>query len=208
MPEPSSAPVRRHYDKTAARYDRQIKFFERVLFGEGRQWVCSQAEGDVLELAVGTGRNLRHYPFGVRLVGIELSPAMLEIARREAAAVGREADLRVGDAESLDFPDESFDTVTCTVSLCTIPDDRAAVAEVMRVLRPGGRFIALEHVRSPVGPVRAVQRLLDPLMVRLEHDHLLREPLDHLTAVGFDVERVERSKLGIVERVSARKPQP
>jgi ubiquinone/menaquinone biosynthesis C-methylase UbiE len=208
MPEPSSAPVRRHYDKTAARYDRQIKFFERVLFGEGRQWVCSQAEGDVLELAVGTGRNLRHYPPDVRLVGIELSPAMLEIAQREAAAVGREADLRVGDAESLDFPDESFDTVTCTLSLCTIPDDRAAVAEVMRVLRPGGRFIALEHVRSPVGPVRAVQRLLDPLMVRLEHDHLLREPLDHLTAVGFDVERVERSKLGIVERVSARKPQP
>ena len=206
MPEPASEPVRRHYDKTAAKYDRQIKVCERLLFGEGREWVCSQAEGDVLELAVGTGRNLRHYPPGVRLVGIELSPAMLEIAQEEAAAAGREADLRVGDAQALDFPDESFDTVTCTLSLCTIPDDRAAVAEVMRVLRPGGRFIALEHVRSPVGPIRAVQRLIEPLMVRLEHDHLLREPLDHLTAVGFVVERVERSKLGIVERVAARKP--
>jgi ubiquinone/menaquinone biosynthesis C-methylase UbiE len=202
----ASAAVCRHYDRTASRYDRQIKLFERILFGDGRWWVCSQAEGDVLEIAVGTGRNLRHYPPGVRLTGIELSPAMLELARREAAAVARDADLRVGDAEALDFPDESFDTVTCTLSLCTIPDDRAAVAEILRVLRPGGRILLMEHVRSPVPPIRAAQRVLDPLFVRLEHDHLLREPLDHLRAAGFEVERVERSKLGIVERIAARKP--
>jgi ubiquinone/menaquinone biosynthesis C-methylase UbiE len=198
--------VRGHYDTTASRYDRQIKFFERVLFGDGRQWVCSQAEGEVLEIAAGTGRNLRHYADGVRLTAIELSPAMLEFARREAAALGREADLRVGDAQALDFPDERFDTVVCTLSLCTIPDDRAAVAEVRRVLRPGGRFLLLEHVRSPVRAIRVGQLLLEPLMLRFEHDHLLREPLDHLRAEGFEVEQLERSKLGIVERVAARKP--
>jgi ubiquinone/menaquinone biosynthesis C-methylase UbiE len=198
--------VRGHYDKTASRYDRQIKFFEHVLFGDGRHWVCSQAEGEVLEIAAGTGRNLRHYPPHVRLTAIELSPAMLELARREATALGREADLRVGDAQALEFPDESFDTVVCTLSLCTIPDDRAAVAEVRRVLRPGGRFLLLEHVRSPVRAVRVGQRLLEPLMLRFEHDHLLREPLEHLRAEGFEVERLERSKVGIVERVAARKP--
>jgi ubiquinone/menaquinone biosynthesis C-methylase UbiE len=58
-------------------------------------------------------------------------------------------DLRVGDAQALDFPDASFDTVVCTLALCTIPDDRAAVSEVKRVLRPAGRFRLLEHVRSP-----------------------------------------------------------
>jgi ubiquinone/menaquinone biosynthesis C-methylase UbiE len=198
--------VRRHYDDTAARYDRQIGFFERVLFGEGRQWVCSQAQGDVLEIAAGTGRNLPHYPPGVRLSGIELSPSMLEIARQRAATVGREVDLQVGDAQALDFADQSFDTVVCTLSLCTIPDDRAAVAEVKRVLRPGGSFLLLEHVRSPLLPIRIGQRLLEPMMLRLERDHLLREPLDHLKAEGFEVERVERSKLGIVERVAARRP--
>jgi len=198
--------VREHYDKSASGYNRQIAFFERILFGDGRAWVCSQAEGDVLEIAVGTGRNLRHYPEGVRLTGIELSPEMLELARREAAEVGREADLRVGDAEALEFEDESFDTVTCTLSLCTIPDDRAAVQEMWRVLRPGGRLLLMEHVRSPAGPIRMGQRALEPLMLRFEQDHLLREPLEHVRAVGFAVERLERSKAGIVERLAARKP--
>ena len=199
--------VRGHYDKTASKYNRQIAFFERVLFGDGRRWVVSQATGDVLEIAAGTGRNLRHYPPDVRLTATELSPAMLDLARREAAAVGRDAELRVGDAQALDFPDESFDTVVCTLALCTIPNPAKAVAEVRRVLRPGGRFVALEHVRSPVTPVRVGQRLLDPLFVRLEHDHLLREPVEYLRSEGFEVERLERSKLGIVERVVARRPQ-
>jgi len=205
-PRGATEAVRGHYDKSASRYDRQIKFFERILFGDGRQWVCSQAKGDVLEIGAGTGRNLRYYAPGVRLTAIELSPAMLELARREAVAVGREAELRVGDAQALEFPNESFDTVVCTLSLCTIPDDRAAVAEAKRVLRPGGRFLLLEHVRSPLLAIRAGQRALEPLMLRFEHDHLLREPLEHLRAEGFEIERFERSKLGIVERVAARKP--
>ena len=199
--------VRRHYDDSASKYNRQIKFFERILFGDGRSWVCSQAVGDVLEIAVGTGRNLRYYPDGVRLTGIELSPAMLDLARQEAAAIGRDADLRQGDAQALDFRDESFDTVTCTLSLCTIPDHDRAVREVMRVLRPGGRFVLMEHVRSPVRVVRGGQRVLEPLFLRLEHDHLTREPLEKLTAVGFEIEQLQRSKVGIVERVSARKPR-
>jgi len=160
----------------------------------------------VLEIAVGTGRNLPHYPEDVRVTGIELSPAMLELARARARELGRDVDLRAGDAQALDFPDERFDTVVCTLSLCTIPDDRAAVGEARRVLRPGSGFLLLEHVRSPVLPVRVGQRLLDPLFVRFEADHLLREPLDHLRAEGFEIERLERSKLGIVERVAARKP--
>jgi ubiquinone/menaquinone biosynthesis C-methylase UbiE len=194
------------YEKEARKYDREMNFFDWLLFADGREWVCSQAAGDVLEIGIGTGRNLPHYRADVSLIGIELSPAMLEIARARARELGREVDLRVGDAQALEFPDDSFDAVVCTLSLCTIPDDRAAVVEVRRVLRPGGRFLFLEHVRSPVLPVRLGQRLLDPLAVRFEADHLLREPLEHLRAERFEVERFERSKLGIVERVVARKP--
>jgi ubiquinone/menaquinone biosynthesis C-methylase UbiE len=198
--------VRRLQDKEAPRYDRQISFFERVLFGDGREWVCSRAEGEVLELAAGTARNLPHYPADVRVTGVELSPEMLAIAKRRAEELGSDADLRLGDVQALEFPDDSFDTVVCTLGLCTIPDDRKAVAEANRVLRPGGRLLLMEHVRSPSRPVRAVQRLLDPLMVRFEGDHVLRDPLDYLESEGFEVERAERSKWGIVERVVARKP--
>src|SRR5947209_9350293 len=93
--------VRRILDKQASGYDRQIGFFERVLFAGGREWVCSQARGKVLELACGTARNLRFYPDDVELTGIELSPGMLAIGQQRAEQIGRQADLRIGDAESL-----------------------------------------------------------------------------------------------------------
>lgn len=198
--------VRRILDKEAPRYDRQMGFFERILFSDGREWACSQVSGEVLEVAVGTARNLPFYDPGVRLTGIELSPEMLTIGKERARALGREVDLRLGDAQALEFAHESFDTVIITFGLCTIPDDRAALREAHRVLRPGGRLVLLEHVRSPSLPVRAVQRAIDPLSVRFGADHLVREPLDHLADVGFEVEGVTRLKWGIVERVVARKP--
>ena len=198
--------VRRQYDRTAGRYDDLIGFAERVLFGGGREWVCSRARGEVLEIAAGTGRNLPFYGEGVGLTAVELSPAMLEIACRRAEALGREADLRVGDAQDLPFPEARFDAVVCTLGLCTIPDDRRAVQEAARVLKPGGRLLLLEHVRSPLLPVRIVQTLLNSITVLTESDHLLREPLAHVREAGLVVEELERSKWGIVEKLGARKP--
>lgn len=197
--------VRRIWDKVAPKFDKRVSFWERVLFKEGRQWVCSRAEGDILEIAVGTGRNLPFYPPEVRLVAIDLSAAMVDLARRRAADLGRNVDIRVGDAQSLEFDDDSFDTVVCTLSLCSIPDDARAVAEVRRVLRPGGRFIFMEHVRSPLFGVRLLQRLMNPITVRVEGDHMVREPLDHLRREGLEIEKKERYGLSIVERVVARK---
>jgi len=198
--------VRHIWEKQAPRYDRRISFYEKVLFSGDRRWVCSQAEGEVLEIGVGTGRNLEHYPPGVRLTGIDISPPMIDIARQRAGQLGRDIDLRVADAQALDFPDQSFDTVVCTLSLCSIPDDRQAVREVSRVLRPGGRFLFVEHVRSPVLPVRVVQRAIDGIAVRTQGDHLVREPLEHMQAENFRIERIERLRWGIVERGVARKP--
>lgn len=126
------------------------------------------------------------------LTGIELSPEMLKIAKRRAEELGREVDFRLGDAQNLDFLDSSFDSVVCTLALCTIPDDRTAVAEAYRVLRPGWGFSLLEHVRSPVLAVRAVPRLIEPLSLRFEADHLTREPLEHLGAVDHPGSHVDR----------------
>ena len=131
---------------------------------------------------------------------------MLEIARERAKQLGREADLRVGDAEALDFPDQHFDTVICTLALCSIPDDREAVREAKRVLRPGGRFLALEHVASPAFPVRAVQSVL-----RLVHRALRGRPPPPRSACPSQ-KRGPRDgtrgtvEVGIVLRVAARAP--
>ncbi|HEU5159401.1 MAG TPA: ester cyclase [Streptosporangiaceae bacterium] len=207
MPPGETERIRRIFDKQAPKYDKSMFRFERRLFAGNREWVCERAGGEILDLAAGTARNLPFYPADARVTGIELSPKMAELGRRRAEELGREIDLRVGDAEALPFPDERFDTVVCTYGLCTIPDDAAAVREAKRVLRPGGRLVLAEHVRSPNPIVRAIQRILQPLAHPLAGDNLLREPLDHLTAEGFEIDEVRRLKAGLVELVAARKPE-
>jgi ubiquinone/menaquinone biosynthesis C-methylase UbiE len=198
--------TRRLWDRYAPRYDRQIRISERLLFPDGRSWACSQASGDVLEVAVGTGLNLPHYPAGIAFTGIDLSPAMLAIARDRARSIGVAADLREASADALPFADASFDTAVCTVSLCNIPDDRAAIAEMYRVLRPGGRLVLLDHVASDRPWVLATERLLEPLTLRMNGDYLTRRPLPLVVATGFTVTGSQRRKLGIIERLTAVKP--
>jgi ubiquinone/menaquinone biosynthesis C-methylase UbiE len=195
-----------YWDKQAGRYDRAMTFWDRHLFGESRPWACGRAVGDVLEVAVGTGRNLSFYPDGARLTGVDWSPAMLAIARERAAALGRDADLRQGDAQALDFPDSSFDSVLCALGLCAIPDDRRAVTEMARVLRPGGRLLLVDHVAASASALRAVQWLYERITIPLAGEHFRRRPVAYLAELGFVIEESERFKLGVVERVCARKP--
>lgn len=205
LPE-ATVRVRMLYDRMAGRYDRLITVPERWLFAGGRAWACAHARGEVLEIGVGTGRNFAYFPDGLRLSGVELSTRMLDLARDRARSLGAEVDLREGDAQQLEWSDESFDTVISTLTLCSIPDERRAVAEAWRVLRPGGRLVLLEHVRSPVRVVRIGQEVVEPLFLWAAGDHLLREPLHTVACQGFVVDNLERAKLGIVERLLAHKP--
>ncbi|MEU4744129.1 methyltransferase domain-containing protein [Actinosynnema sp. NPDC023658] len=198
--------LRQVWDRYAPRYDRDIGVFERLQLGGGRAWVCAQAAGEVLEVAVGTGLNLAHYPAGVEVTGVDFSPVMLRLAGRRAAELGRAVVLTEADAQALPFPDASFDTVVCTLGLCGFPDERAAISEMHRVLRPGGRLLLLDHVGSHHAPIRWGQRLLEKWTVRVLGDHLTRRPLPLVERAGFVVERAERLKAGTVERLAARKP--
>jgi ubiquinone/menaquinone biosynthesis C-methylase UbiE len=201
--EDPTAKARRVWDAFAPRYDRAMRLFDRWQFGGGRQWVCSRARGDVLEVAVGTGLNLSFYPADVRLTGVDLSPAMLAVARQRADDLGRDVDLREADAQALPFADASFDTLVCALALCAIPDERAAITEMRRVLRPGGRLLLLDHVGSQWWPVWAAQRLLETFTVRTAGEYQTRRPLPLVQAAGFVVEETQRLKAGTVERVAA-----
>jgi ubiquinone/menaquinone biosynthesis C-methylase UbiE len=195
----------RYCDKQSRSYDREMQFFDRHLFGDSRTWACGQATGNVLEVAVGTGLNLVSYPSDITLTGIDLSDAMLDIARDRANQLGRTASLRQADAHELPFDDASFDTVVCTFGLCAIPDHIKALAEMTRVLRLGGRLILVDHIESSSRVARAVQRALEIFTVPLGGEHFLRRPLNQVRAAGFDIEQVQRFKLGLVERLVARK---
>jgi ubiquinone/menaquinone biosynthesis C-methylase UbiE len=198
---------RRTYAKEAPGYDREMALAERWVFGtEHRGWACSKAVGETLEVAIGTGLNLAYYPADVRLSGVDLSPEMLAVAEARARRIGRAIALKEGDAQRLPFPDCSFDSVVCTYSLCSIPDDAHAISEMERVLRPGGRLILVDHISSTVRPILWVQRIIEFVESRTKGEYMTRRPSTHVTAADFHIQSRERMRAGIVERLVALKP--
>ena len=198
--------VQAFYRQYAPRYDHQVAYYDRILLGDGRAWACAQSRGAVLEVAIGTGRNLPYYPRDRRLTGIDLSPAMLTLARDRARELGLAAALLVADAQALPFTPASFDSVVCTLGLNAIPDDRAAVAEMYRVLRPGGRLVLVGHVASPYRVVRAIQRWIERWLLPVAGDHQTRHPGPLRRVAGFVIDREERFRVGVIQRLVATKP--
>src|SRR4030095_1092850 len=137
------------------KYDRFAQWFDLVegvpdLLGirKLRQRVLRQASGRVLEVAVGTGKNLRYYPRGCQIIAVDLSREMLNIARKRAGKLSIDVSLLLGDAQALPFFDHSFDTVVSSLSTCTFPEPVIALQEMARVCRTDGRVLLVEHGRS------------------------------------------------------------
>lgn len=193
------------WDRQAPSYDPRMAGIERRFFADSRDWVCGRAHGATLEVAIGTGANLAHYPGEVALTGIDWSPAMLAVARREADRVHRPVTLQRADATALPFSAESFDTVVSTFALCCIPDERAALAEALRVLRPGGSLLLVDHIGASFWPLRVLQHVADLVTVPLQGEHYTRRPARTLRELGVSAEESERFSLGAIERVHARK---
>lgn len=191
----------RIYDATwgrlfAAVYDRGMKKTEEGGLGEMRAELLRGARGRVLEIGAGTGFNLDHYPPAVsELTLTEPDPHMAKRLREKVAAAGRGTVLEV-PAEALPFADDSFDTVVATLVLCTAPDQGAALAEVRRVLKPSGRLLFLEHVRSRDPRLARWQnRWEGPWRFLADGCHCNRDTLAAMSAAGFDVSDVTHDQL-------------
>lgn len=188
------------YDRVFARvYDPFMEQAEERLFPPHREYL-TDVSGEVLDVGSGTGANFPYFAGreDVRLHAVEPDPHMARQARVKAAEVGLDVDLREVGAEALPYDDASMDAVVAGIVFCTIPDPEAALDEVARVLKPGGEFRFLEHVRSHGWRARA-QTLVEPLWKPLAGGcHLTRDTVGLFTAhEAFEVVEVERVDAGV-----------
>lgn len=191
------AAVRARYDAYAGRYNRVLAPMEWLGMARIRRRLLAHARGDVLEVAVGTGVNLRHYPPGCRLTGVDLSAAMMERAAAEAASLGLDVELRPMDAERLEFEPDTFDTVVCTLSTCTFPHPVRAMAEMARVVRPDGQVLLIEQGLSDRAWVCRLQALWAERQFRWLGCQWLRQPHEQARMAGLTAVEHQRRVLGM-----------
>ena len=200
--------VRRRYNRVARFYDLEQVFEEPLVFGRLRRalWTAAPATGQILEVGVGTGVNMRHYPPGAHMTAIDISDRMLAKARARAERTHVDVDLALMDAQHLQFPDDTFDAVIATCVFCSVPDPVAGLREVLRVLKPGARALLLDHVRSSNAAAGRVMDLLNPISVRISGANINRRTIENVRAAGFTAIDVESHMLGMIKTIRATKP--
>jgi ubiquinone/menaquinone biosynthesis C-methylase UbiE len=203
--DPQTRATRARYNRLAPFYDRMEAMSERRAFATWRQELWRRVRGPrVLEVGVGTGKNMPFYPKDAQVTAIDLSPAMLQRASAKAAREGYAADLRLMDAQLLDFPDGTFDTVVGTFVFCSVPDAVRGLREVRRVTKPGGQILLLEHMRSPNRAVGFMMDLLNPIVVRIMGANINRHTVENAIAAGLTILHVDDLALGgIVKMIEA-----
>jgi ubiquinone/menaquinone biosynthesis C-methylase UbiE len=189
---------RRSHRLFARWYPKAAQSLEDRGLGEQRARLLAGLSGRVLEVGAGHGANFTHYPGAVtELVAVEPEEALRDLARERVEELGLKATVLEGQAEQLSFENDSFDAVVTTLVLCSVEDQALALAEIHRVLKPGGRLVLLEHVASANRNIRALEYLFD--VVVWSHVfggcHTSRDTGAALTAAGFDTDGLEAKRL-------------
>ncbi len=193
------------YDEIADQYEKKIWFDQHILgVARFRKNLLAKATGKILDVACGTGLNIPLFPVGSDITAVDLSPNMLEVARKSVTEHGLNANLAVMDAEHLEFADGSFDTVVSTLSTCTFPNPVKALQEIKRICRPDGLILLLEHGHSNLPWLASFQD-------RNEYQHYQdhagcrwnQNPLDLVQSAGLKILTSKRFGLGMFHSIEA-----
>jgi ubiquinone/menaquinone biosynthesis C-methylase UbiE len=204
-----TAHTRRAYDRHARFYDALEWPVEQLLYRRWRKALWQRIEGpEVIEVGVGTGKNVPYYPEGVQVTAVDLSEGMLERARRVLARhPAKAAALYRMDAEHLDFADDTFDEAVATFVFCSVPDPVVGLREVLRVTRPGGHLRLIEHQRADAEALGRVMDRLDGPIHRRTGVHIARRTVGNVRAAGWHLDHARHlTPLGLFRRIDAHKP--
>lgn len=190
------------FNKQADMWDRKRR--KKTLDKKWRQKLLAEARGRILELAVGAGANFQFYDPTVTVTAVDFSPAMIEKARKAADEYNIQANFLVGDIEHVELPEETFDTVISTLSLCAYPNPLMVLERMNRWCAEDGRILLLEHGKCAFGPLAWIQNLMDPWQVRKIGCHANRDILGLVLQSPLQIEKHETRLLGAVHLIWAR----
>ena len=206
----ATAATKARYGHIAPIYD-FIEILPELRYRSWRErfWEIVQIElsrGDrLLEVGVGTGKNMPYWPQEIHLTAIDLTPGMVARARQRAAKLRVDAEIMEGDAQSMEFPDNSFDAAAATFVFCSVPDPVLGLRELERVVRPGGSIFLMEHVRSKNPRIGKLMDLVNPIVRNLMGPNINRDTVANVTRANLAITHVEDlGRGGIFKIIQAR----
>lgn len=177
--------IRNRYNRVSGIYDIMESPMEIMSLRKWRIELMKELQGKVLEIGVGTGKNIEYYPDNVDITAIDFSDKMLERAREKAIKYKKNVKLMEMDAQNMSFQDDSFDTIITSCVFCSVPDPIKGLKEMRRVCKPGGRIIMIEHVRSEKRVLGFIMDLLNPAVVNSYGANINRRTVENAKGSGF-----------------------